>query len=149
MIKMDKLDNSIINSLNENGRKSLRTISKELKVSLSTISNRLKKMEEEGIINRYIPVINLEKAGLDLTAVINLKITHGKLIETQKRISKDNHISAMYDITGEWDSVIIAHFKDRKDLNKFIKKILSMEHIERTNTQVALNIVKDEKRLLN
>ena len=57
--------------------------------------------------------------------------------------------SATFDITGEWDSVIIAHFKDRTDLNRFIKKILAMEHIERTNTQVALNIVKDEKRILN
>ena len=95
-----------------------------------------------------MPIICPEKAGLDLTAVINLKITHGKLIETQKKISKDIHISAIYDITGEWDSVIIAHFKDRKDLNRFIKKILAMEHIERTNTQVALNIVKDEKRIL-
>ena len=74
MIKMDKLDTNIIKSLNENGRKSLRTISKELKVSLSTIANRLRRMEDEGIIERYIPVINQEKAGLDLTAVINLKI---------------------------------------------------------------------------
>jgi DNA-binding Lrp family transcriptional regulator len=146
---MDKLDNDIVKSLNKNGRKSLRTIAKELKVSLSTIANRIKKMENEGIIERYIPVIDPEKIGLDLTAVINLKITHGHLIETQKRISKDNHITAMYDITGDWDSLIIAHFKDRKDLNSFIKKVLSMEYVERTNTQVALNVVKDEKRLLN
>jgi DNA-binding Lrp family transcriptional regulator len=149
MIKMDKLDDNIIKSLNENGRKSLRTISKELKVSLSTISNRIKKLEEEKLIEGYIPIINLERAGFDLTAVINLKIAHGKLMETQKRISKNKNISAMYDITGEWDSIIIAHFKDRKELNHFIKKILSMEYVERTNTQVALNIVKDEKRLLN
>jgi DNA-binding Lrp family transcriptional regulator len=149
MIRMDKLDNNIIKSLNENGRKSLRAVSKELKVSLSTISNRIKKLEEEGIIEGYIPIINQEKAGYDLTAVINLKITHGKLMETQKQISKDKHISAIYDITGEWDSLIIAHFRDRKDLNRFIKKILSMDYVERTNTQVALNIVKDEKRLIN
>ena len=146
---MDKIDNDIIKSLNQNGRKSLRTISKELKISLSTVSNRLRRLEQEGIILGFIPIISLEKTGLDLTAVINLKITHGKLIETQKKISKDSHISAIYDITGEWDSVIIAHFKDRTDLNRFIKKILAMEHIERTNTQVALNIVKDEKRILN
>jgi len=149
MIIMDKLDNDIIKSLNENGRKSMRTISRELKVSLSTVSNRLKRMENKGTIERYIPVINYEKAGLDLTAVINLKIAHGKLIETQKKISKDSHISAIYDITGDWDSLIIAHFKDRKDLNRFIKKVLSIEFVERSNTQVVLNIVKDEKRFLN
>ena len=145
---MDKLDIAIIKSLNENGRKSLRRLSKELKVSLSTVANRIKKMEKEGIIENYIPVVNLEKAGFELTVAINLRIAHGKLIETQNKISKDTHISAIYDITGEWDSLIIAHFKDRKDLNNFIKKILSMEHIERTNTQVALNIVKNEKRII-
>ena len=146
---MDKLDYNIILSLNANGRKSFRHIAKELKVSLSTISNRVKRLEEEGIIERYIPVINRQKIGYDLTAVINLKLTHGKLIEVQEKISKDNHVSAVYDITGDWDSVIVAHFKDRQDLNKFIKRILSMDFVERTNTQLVLNIVKDEKRVVN
>jgi len=144
---MDKLDNKIIKSLNENARKSFRAISKELKVSLSTIANRIKKLEDNGIIERYIPVINREKVGFDITAVINLKISHGTLIETQTKISKDNHISAIYDITGDWDSLIIAHFKDRRDLNSFIKRVLSIENVERSNTQVVLNIVKDERRL--
>lgn len=146
---MDKLDSNIIQSLNTNARKSFRHIAKELKVSLSTISNRVKRLEEEGIIERYIPVVNIGKVGYDLTAIINIKITHGKLIELQEKISKDNHVSAVFDITGDWDSLIIAHFKDRRDLNSFIKKILSMDHIERSNTQIVLNIVKDEKRLIN
>lgn len=145
---MDKLDRKIIQSMNEHGRKSLRTISKELHVSLSTVSNRVKRMMKDGLIERFIPIINLEKAGLKLAAVINLKLTHGTLLETQKKISKDNRVSSIYDITGDWDSVIIAHFKDRKDLNRFIKKILSMKTVERTNTQVVLNTVKDEKRVL-
>ena len=145
---MDKLDFNIILSLNSNGRKSFRHIAKELKVSLSTISNRVKRLEEEGIIERYIPVINKEKIGYDLTAIINVKLTHGKLIEVQEKISKDNHVSAVYDITGDWDSLIIAHFKDRRELNNFIKKILSMDYVERSNTQLVLNIVKNEKRVL-
>ena len=145
---MDKLDWNIILSLNTNGRKSFRHIAKDLKVSLSTISNRVKKLEKEGIIERYIPVISKEKVGYDLTAVINIKLTHGKLIEVQEKISKNNHVSAVYDITGDWDSLIVGHFKDRRDLNSFIKKILSMDFVERSNTQLALNIVKDEKRVL-
>ena len=143
---MDKLDYTIIKSLNENGRKSFRHVAKELKVSLSTISNRVKRLEEDGVIERYVPVVNKEKIGYDLTAVINIKLTHGKLIEVQEKISKDTHVSAVYDITGDWDSLIVAHFKDRRDLNKFIKRILSIEYVERSNTQLVLNIVKDEKR---
>jgi DNA-binding Lrp family transcriptional regulator len=144
---MDKLDYNIINALNTNARKSFRNIAKELKISLSTVSNRVKRLEDKEIIEGYIPVINREKIGFDLTAVINIKLTHGKLIEVQEKISKDNHVSAVYDITGDWDSLIIAHFKDRRDLNNFIKKILLMDYVERSNTQMVLNIVKDEKRV--
>lgn len=144
---MDELDIEIIKILNSNTRKSFRFISRELKVSLSTISNRIKILEEEGIIEGYIPIINREKIGYDLTALINIKLTHGKLIEVQQQIAINNQVSAVYDITGDWDSLIIAHFKDRRDLNKFIKKILSMEYVERTNTQMVLNIVKNEKRV--
>ena len=145
---MDDLDYKIIEKLNQDARKSYREIARELDVSLTTISNRIKKMENEKIIERYIPLINQEKIGYDLTAVINVKISHGKLIEVQEKISKDKHVSNVYDITGDWDSLIIAHFKDRKDLNSFIKNILSMDNVEKTNTQIVLNIVKNEKRIM-
>jgi DNA-binding Lrp family transcriptional regulator len=80
--------------------------------------------------------------------IINVKISHGKLIETHERISKDKHVSAVYDITGEWDSLIIEPFKDRKDSNSFIKAVHSMDNVEKTNTQLVLNIVKNEKTVM-
>jgi len=145
---MDEVDYKILEKLNENARKSYREIARELNISLTTVSNRIKKMEDEKVIERYIPLINQEKIGYDITAAINVKISHGKLIEVQERISKDKHVSCVYDITGDWDSLIIAHFKDRRDLNSFIKGVLSMEYVEKTNTQIVLNIVKNEKRLM-
>jgi DNA-binding Lrp family transcriptional regulator len=145
---MDEVDDKILEKLNENARKSYREIARELNISLTTVSNRIKKMENEKVIERYIPLINQEKIGFDLTAVINVKISHGKLIEVQERISKDKHVSCVYDITGDWDSLIIAHFKDRRDLNSFIKGVLSMVNVEKTNTQIVLNIVKNEKRVI-
>jgi len=145
---MDELDYKILEKLNENARKSYREIARELKVSLSTISNRIKKLEDEKVIEGYIPLINQEKIGYDLTAVINVKISHGKLIEVQEKISMDKHVSGVFDITGDWDSLIIAHFKDRRDLNGFIKGVLAMDNVEKTNTQIVLNIVKNEKRVM-
>jgi DNA-binding Lrp family transcriptional regulator len=144
---MDELDSSIIKILNENARKSYREISRSLKVSLSTISNRIKKLEDQGIIEAYIPVVNREKLGYDLSVIINVKIAHGKLLEIQHLISRDSHVTAVYDITGDWDSLVIAHFKNRRELNGFIKRILSMDHVERSNTQIVLNTVKNEYRI--
>lgn len=144
---MDSLDYSIVKLLNENARISYREVARELRVSLSTVSNRIKKLEKSDIIEGYIPLINPEKIGYDLTVIINIKIAHGKLIEVQQKISRDGQVSAVYDITGDWDSIVIAHFKNRRELNHFIKRVLSMEHVERSNTQIVLNIVKNEKRI--
>ena len=146
--RMDELDEKILGILNEDARKSFREIARKLNVSLTTVSNRIKRLEDDKVIERYIPLLNQEKMGYDLTAVINVKISHGKLLEVQERISKDTHVSGVYDITGEWDSLIIAHFKDRRDLNGFIKGVLSIDNVEKTNTQIVLNIVKNEKRVM-
>ncbi|MEW6069901.1 MAG: Lrp/AsnC family transcriptional regulator [Candidatus Thermoplasmatota archaeon] len=145
---MDKIDLEIIRSLNLNARKSFREIARELNISLSTVSARMKKLEKENIVEGYAPIINEEKLGYELFAIIELRISKGKLIEVQKKIAKDKRIYGVYDVTGEWDSIVIARFKNRRELNDFIKSLLSMEYVERTNTHVVLNIVKDEKRTL-
>lgn len=144
---MDELDARIIEVLNGNARKSYREIARELHVSLSTVRNRIRALEAAGTIEGYIPLINPEMMGLELTAIINLKISRGKLIEVQERISKDRHVRAVFDITGDFDSLVVASFRDRRDLNTFLKGVLRMEFVERTNTQLVLNIVKDEKRI--
>jgi len=54
---------------------------------------------------------------------------------------------AVFDVTGDWDSVLIGCFADREDLNQFIKKILSLKYIDRTDTHLVLNVVKNEPRL--
>jgi hypothetical protein len=51
-------------------------------------------------------------------------------------------------VTGEWDSIVIAHFEGREDLNKFIKTILAQRYVDRTVTHIVLNVVKDERRLI-
>ena len=71
---MDALDIKIIRSLNKNARKSFRELGRELKISMATVSNRIKKLEERGIIKGYIPLIDFEKIGYDLTAVISVRL---------------------------------------------------------------------------
>jgi len=123
-------------------------VAKEVETSVTAVINRVKKLEESGFIQGYIPLIEPEYFGLDLTAIIALRISKGKLLETQKKIAKDSRVVFIYDITGEWDSLIIGYFKDRKDLNDFIKNLLSLEYVDRTVTHIVLNVVKEERRIL-
>lgn len=141
---MDNLDIGILNLLNINARKSYRQMAKELRVSMSTISNRIKNMESKGVIKGYIPVLDPHKIGYDLLVMIGVRISKGRLIDVQNRISTHEGVFGVYDITGEWDSIVVARFTNRDELNTFIKWVVSLEHIERTYTQIVLNVVKDE-----
>ncbi len=143
---LDELDVAILRRLNQDARKSFRDIARELRVSISTISNRVKRLEQEGIIVGYIPVLDEKKLGYDVLAVIGIRISKGKLLEVQRKIGREDKVVDVYDVTGEYDSVIIARFKNTKELDAFIKRLVAMENVERTYTQVVLNVVKQEKR---
>ncbi len=147
-LKLDDLDIDILRSLNENARKSFRDIAKELHVSLTTVSNRVKALEKEGVIQGYIPIVDATKLGFDIMVVIGIKVIHGKIVETERDLAKDPAVFAVFDSTGDWDAIVMARFKTRVDLNTFVKKVLDHENVDRTYTQVVLNVTKDEKRVL-
>lgn len=140
-------ERKIVNCLNKDARKSYREISRETGVSVPTVIQTIKKLEEIGAIKGYVPVLNPEYFGFGLIAVIALRISQGKLLETQKKIAEDRRVLAVYDVTGDWDSIIIGYFVDREDLNQFIKAVLSLKYIDRTVTHLVLNVVKNEPRL--
>jgi DNA-binding Lrp family transcriptional regulator len=145
---IDDLARKIVRALNKNARKSYREIAKEVGTSATAVINKVRKLEASGAIKGYVPIVDPGHFGIDLVAIIALRISKGKLLETQEKISADRRVVAVYDITGEWDSLVIGYFKGRDDLNDFIKGILSLPYIDRTVTHLVLNVVKDERRIL-
>jgi DNA-binding Lrp family transcriptional regulator len=143
----DELDRKIIQALNRNARKSYREIAKEVGTSVTSVIHRIKKFEETGAIKGYIPVVDQEYFGLSMSAIIALRISRGKLLDIQQKIAQDPRIAAVYDVTGDWDSIIIGYFRDRHDLNDFIKDILILENVDRSITHLVLNVIKEERRI--
>jgi Lrp/AsnC family transcriptional regulator for asnA, asnC and gidA len=141
--KIDDLDLKIIRELQKDARQSYREISERLKVAEGTVYNRVNKLQELGVIKRFIPDIDFSKLGYDLVAIIGLMVEGGHLPEIEKKISKKKNVSAVYDVTGDYDALIVAKFKDRDALNKFVKGILSMPNVNRTYTMVVLNVMKE------
>jgi len=145
---IEELELKIVRSLNQNSRKSFREIAKEIGTSAPVVINKIKRLEEQGAIKGYIPLLDREYFGFNLVAIVGIRISDGMLIETQEKIAEDSHVFAIYDVTGEWDSIVIAHFKSREDLNSFIKNVLSQKYVDRTVTHIVLNVVKDERRIV-
>ena len=144
---MDGLDRSILQELNIDARRSHRDIAQRLKVSPTTVSNRVARMEHDGIIRGYVPLLDDELLGWDLAATIGIRISKGRLREVEERLARDPRAYAIYDVTGDFDALLIGRFRDRRDLDRFVKHALQDPHVERTNTQVVLNRVKEDRRV--
>ena len=138
------LDIEILKKLSIDCRISLRQLAKELgNKSPVTIKNHIEGLDERGIIKNYGAQIDFEKIGYEIIALIELTISKGKMLEVEEDIAKNPNIFAVYDITGEYDALILARFKNRGDLSKMIKEIHTSPYVERTNTHIVLNVIKE------
>ena len=145
---LDEIDRKIIRVLEKDARTSLRKISELVDVSLGTVSNRVKKMERNGVIMGYSVILNPDEIGWELNVVIGLRIQKGRLIEIQEKIAKDSRVHGVYDVTGDFDSMVIARAKNRNDLDDLSKNVLSIDGVERSITHLVLNTVKEKTATL-
>jgi len=147
-MKKGGLEEKILKQLLTNCRKSFRQIAAELKVSAATVARKIREMEQQGIIKGYSARLDHEKLGYDLGAIIEITVSKGKLLEVEREIAKHPNVLAVYDVTGQSDAMIVAKFKNRKELNDLVKNLLKIEFVERTNTHVILNTIKEDFRMV-
>ncbi len=145
---MDETDVKILGKLLSDARLSYRKIADEIGVSPPTVLARVKKLENDSVIKFYSAVLDHEKLGYDLTAIIEVTSVKGKIGEVEKHISKFSNVCAVYDIGGLTDMIVVAKFKNRSQLSNFVKKDLSLPYVERTNTHIVLSKVKEDFRLI-
>lgn len=147
-MNLDETDFKILRILLTDARLSSRQIAKKVGVSVGTTISRMKKMEHEKVIKGYSVTLDSEKLGYELTAIIEVTVSKGKLLETAKEIAMIPNVCAVYDVTGLTDTVVLAKFKNRRGLSKFVKSMLSMPFVERTNTHLVLTTVKEDHRII-
>jgi DNA-binding Lrp family transcriptional regulator len=139
----DNLDLKIINLLLEDGRASLRSIAEELDVSVTTVSNHLKDMEEEGIIQGFKPVISYPDLGYTVTCVLMIKAEGDGLRDLVDELKQEDSFLNVYEVTGDFDIIATGKFKDTEEMNDTIKKLLNSPMVRETNTNVVLSTVKE------
>jgi len=144
---MDNVDLQIISLLQEDCRLSFNKIASKLGISAGTAFNHVKNLEKNGILKSYTVMIDPPKLGYSLTAIVLLQVEGGHLQDVEKEIANTANVIAVYDITGDYNAVVITKFKDGAGLNTFIKKLLSIPHVRRTVTNVALSVIKEDFRI--
>ena len=141
----DDLDLKIIDSLLEDGRKSQRSIAEELDVSVTTISNHVKSMEEDGTIQGFKPVLNYPKLGYTVTSVHMIKAEGDSITDLVDELEDEESLIHVYEVTGDFDVIAVGKFQDTESMNDTIKNLLNSPMVKETNTNVVLSTVKEDQ----
>ncbi len=144
---MDEKDEKILKLLKENSKLTTNQISKKTLMPITTVHNRIKKLEKEGIIEGYTVKLNNKKIGKLISAYILINVDY-KLLQqlktTQndllKKLKANNAVEEAAMITGASDIILKVRVKDIDELNEFVTILLrNIKGIEKTQTAVILN----------
>jgi DNA-binding Lrp family transcriptional regulator len=147
-LTVDDIDRKILRQYLTAPQQSFREIAKKVGVSAGTVLTRTKRLEKNGLIKGYTAILDHEKLGYQLTAITELAVSKGKVLEVGKEIAKMPATCAVYNVTGQTDAMVIAKFRTREELGNFTKTLLEMPFVERTNTHVVLITVKEDFRIM-
>jgi Lrp/AsnC family leucine-responsive transcriptional regulator len=140
---MDTIDSKILEVLQENSRVSISDLSKQVNLSLSAVSERLKKLEGSGIIERYTVILDSKALGQELTVLMNISLENprdtGEFFDT---INKEKEILECHYVTGEYDYILRITTKNTATLEALMNRIKSLPDIKRTQTNVVLSSLK-------
>lgn len=145
--RMDEVDLRILKELVSDARLSYREVARRTGLAVGTVAARVSNLEKEGVIKGYSAVLDAEKLGYDVVAIVEVVVSKGKLVDVEEEVAKNPNVYGVYDVTGPSDAILIARFKTRRELSKFVKALLAMEFVDRTITHVALGTLKEDFRV--
>lgn len=144
---MDEKDEKILKLLKENSKLATHQISKKTLMPITTVHNRIKKLEKEGIIEGYTIWLNYKKIGRPIAAythiILDYKLMKEKKVsqhELAKKLKQHEFVEEASMVTGAMDIIIKVRVKDIDELDNFVTKYLrNIDGIEKTQTMVVLN----------
>lgn len=146
---MDSIDYKILKELKLNAREKASVISEKIGLSVSTVIDRIRKMEDNEIISGYTVEINQRKTGNDMTALMEVSLEHPKYYEPFTEMIRNNpNIVDCYYLTGDFDFVLKVITDSSDSLEMIHRNIKSMDGVSATNTHFVLKCVKNEFSIL-
>lgn len=141
---MDALNMKILKCLQQNARLSNAEIGRQVGISSPAVSERIKKMEDLGIIEGYKTIVSPFEIGYQLKAIITLRAFMGKLKPFLERVKTYDEVVNCYRITGDENIVMEVVLKNQKHLEAFIDQLISYGE---SKTQIVLSRVVKQKEL--
>jgi len=141
---LDEIDRKILLVLQNDSRKSYSELAKQLGLSETAVRNRVKNLAKNGVIRKFAALLNTEKIGMAVMAIICVNIGGEVGPVAASKLVKFEEVKRIYTVTGEFDLILHVLCKDIKHLEQVVEKIRALEFTDATRTFVVLNKIKDD-----
>ena len=146
-MNLDSIDKKLLQFLQQDCKQTTKELSLKLNLSVTAVYERIKKLEREGIIDRYVSVINKDKVGMAFVVFCQIKLAqHSKeyLTKFEAEVTKLNEVLECFHISGEYDYLLKVLVKDMDHFRSFmVTKLTTIQHIGSTQSSFTISEVKN------
>lgn len=141
---VDITDYKILKILQKNARESASSISKQVHLSVSAVAERIRRLEENGIIKAYTIAVDERKVGFAMTILMDVRLENARFYEGfVQAVENMDEIIACYYKTGEFDALLVICCDSGDDLADIHRRIMSIDGVFDTKTDIVVKHVKN------
>jgi DNA-binding Lrp family transcriptional regulator len=138
VISLDRLDVRLLDVLTRKGRVGIVELATELGIARNTVQARLRRLEEAGVMNGFLPSVDLAQAGVSTQAFIGLEVQQGRLAEIVAALTQIPQVLEVHATTGREDLLVRAATVSQAGLQEMIERIVAIEGVVHSTTTLAL-----------
>jgi Lrp/AsnC family leucine-responsive transcriptional regulator len=149
LLNMDAIDINILKLLKENSRISASEISSKINLSIPAVSDRLRKLDASGVIEKYTVIISNKKMNKNITVIMFVSLKNPNFTDKfVEFIQNENEIIECHYLTGDFDYALKIVTEDTETLEKILNEIKLIKGVLRTKTVVTLSTIKNNYSIL-
>ena len=142
----DNIDKKLLDLLQEDSKQTNKQLSLKLNLSVTAVYERIKKLENQGVISKYVALVKKEKVEKSFVAFCHIKlIQHSQdyVVKFEKEVTNLEEVMECYHISGDYDYLLKVIVEDMEAFREFmVNKLTSIHHIGSTHSMFVINEVK-------
>jgi Lrp/AsnC family leucine-responsive transcriptional regulator len=148
MDRIDEIDVKILTLLQAQGRMKRNRIAEEVGLSVPSVSERMRKLEDRGVITGYYAVVSAKRLHIDITAFVRVRVENSEgYPEFVRRASDMPEILEVHSITGEGSHILKIRTRNTTTLEQLLARIQSWPSVQGTSTSIVLSTYKESRAI--
>ncbi|KMQ69380.1 AsnC family transcriptional regulator [Chryseobacterium sp. FH2] len=146
-MSFDEIDKKLLLFLQEDSKQTTKELSYKLGLSVTAVYERIKKLENTGVISKYVALLNKHKIGKDFVVLCHVKLSQHKkeyVLQFEKEVMNLQEVTECFHVSGDYDYILKICVKDMADYRNFmLTKLTTLQHIASTHSSFMISEVKN------